>query len=217
LTEDQDTWLVLASAFIPGRYSALGTELPGAPWALVTSFITYALLHADLVHLVVNSAWLLAMGTVVARRTGTVRFLGLSAVCGIAGALAFLVGNPGRMVPMIGASGAISGMMGAVFRLMFAVRDARGRILLAEHPEAVPRLSVGEIFSDRRALGAITIWVAVNALLATGVMDLAEPGVVAWEAHLGGFFAGLLLFGLFDRPPLPGQYEESASEPPVAP
>src|ERR1041385_8501901 len=65
LTDPQDAWLVLALAFIPARYSELGGELPGAPWAAVTSFLTYAVLHADFMHLLVNSAWLLAMGSLI--------------------------------------------------------------------------------------------------------------------------------------------------------
>jgi len=199
LSDEQDDWLVLALAFVPGRYTAAGAELPGAPWASVTSFVTYIVLHGDLTHLAVNSAWLLAMGSVIARRIGTVRFFAFSAACGIAGALAFLGANPGRMVPMIGASGAISGLMGAVFRLMLGARDPGERVLVGDHPEHVRRPSLAETFASRNALVAIGLWVGINLLLALGVMGIADPGVVAWEAHLGGFFAGLLAFGFFDR------------------
>lgn len=217
LTEEQDEWLVLALAFIPGRYTAQGSDLPGAPWAAVTSFVTHMLLHGDVIHLLVNSAWLLAVGAVIARRAGTLRFLGLSIVCGIAGALAFLAANPGRMVPMIGASGAISGLMGAVFRLMFAVRDTRQQRLLREHPEEVPRLSVRATLRDRNAFSAIALWVVVNLLFGFGVLGFALPGTIAWEAHLGGFFAGLFTFGFFDREVLPAPPAPTLEEPPTVP
>ena len=71
-------------------------------------------MHGDVLHLIVNSAWLLAFGTPLVRRMGSIRFIAFSAVCGIAGALVFWALNPGLLAPMVGASGAISGMMGGL-------------------------------------------------------------------------------------------------------
>ena len=201
LPEDPADWMLLAMAFVPSRYSAAGVDLPGAPWASFSSFFTHMLAHGNLTHLVINSAWLLAVGTPVARRMPLVAFLLFFTVCGIAGALVFLLLNWGLEAPMVGASGAISGLMAAVFRLMYAADGSRGFQLLREHPERAPRLSLRGVLASRPALTAIAVWVIVNFVFAFGFGDLSSPGGVAWEAHLGGFFAGLLAFGLFDHGP----------------
>lgn len=59
-----------------------------------------------------------------------------------------------------------------------------------------------ETLQDRRMLLAIAGWTVLNVLLAWGAAGLTEAAGIAWEAHLGGFYAGLLLYGFFDRPPL---------------
>jgi membrane associated rhomboid family serine protease len=160
------------------------------------------LLHGDWTHLIVNSAWLLAVGSVLARRLGPVRLVGITLLSGIAGALAFLAVNPGLETPVVGASGAISGLMGAVFRLIFAAETPLERMLLREKPWAVPRLSLWATFTDRRSLGAIAAWVVINLVFAYWLGGLLSAGGIAWEAHIGGFFAGLFLFDAFDTGPV---------------
>ena len=199
LSESDDEWLTIALAFVPARYGELGGELPGAPWSDASSFVTHIFVHGNLPHLVINSAWLLAVGTPTARRMDPVPFLLFFTLCGVAGAMAFLLLNLTLLAPMVGASGAISGLMGAVFRLLYGARDNAGRMLLREHPEAAPSLSLRGTFACRPALIAIAVWVIVNFVFAFGLGGLSTSGGVAWEAHLGGFFAGLLAFGLFDR------------------
>jgi membrane associated rhomboid family serine protease len=69
-----------------------------------------------------------------------------------------------------------------------------------------PLMSLAETLQDRRILLVIVGWTVLNVLLAQGAAGLIEGGGVsgiAWEAHLGGFYAGLLLYGFFDRPPAP--------------
>lgn len=199
LSQQDDNWWVLATAFIPARYGGLAEELPGFPWSLPLSFVTHALLHGDFLHLAVNSAWLLAVGTPIARRMPPLMFLAFSAVCGIGGAVMFLALHPGLAAPMVGASGAISGLMAAVFRLMFAADDAYGRQILREQPADAPRLTLRSMFTRRSPLTAIIVWVVVNFVAAVGLGSLSGAGSIAWEAHLGGFFTGLLAFQLFDR------------------
>ena len=194
-----DNWVIWAMAFIPARYGELGSQIPGAPWAAVTSFVTHTLLHGDFMHLGVNSAWLLAVGTPIARRMSWPMFVAFAALCGIGGAVFFLATNPGGQIPVVGASGAISGLMAAVFRLMFAAGDVYGRQLLRERPEDAPRLSLKGTLASRPALTAIGVWVVINALFALGVPGLSDLGGIAWQAHLGGFFTGLVAFDLFDR------------------
>jgi membrane associated rhomboid family serine protease len=200
LSEEQDAVLILSLAFIPARSGPLGGEFPGAPLA---SFLTHIFVHGDATHLFFNSAWLLIFGSAVARRVGALRFLLFSAVCGAGGAFGFLCFNPNLGVPVIGASGAVSGLIGGVMRFLFCALDYGGARVLREQSWVVPRMSLGQMVRDRRAVAAIGAWILLNFLVALGLGGLAAPGVIAWEAHLGGFVAGLLTFGLFDRP-IPG-------------
>src|SRR5690554_2661621 len=198
LTDVDDAYVVLALGFIPARYGGSPFELPGGEVSAVTSFLTHMFVHGDPLHLLVNSAWLLAFGTPLARRIGAARFLLFSMVCGIAGALTFLALNPGLLAPMVGASGAVSGMLGGLLRFLFNAMD-RGRAgLIPEGAREVPRMDLGEMLRDRRVLFTVALWVLLNFIFSIGFGGLAEQGVAS-EAHLGCFFAGLITFGAFDR------------------
>ncbi len=193
LSPDDDLWVILVGAFIPSRYGS--DVLPGGSIAKVTSFVTHMGLHGDYAHLAVNCGWLLAFGSIVGRRIGTWRFIALSIVTGIAGALAFLACNWGLAAPMVGASGAISGLMGAAVRFMFSSLAMGGR----DGGLLSPRMSLAEVFRDPRARLMIGSWVALNLLFGLVLGTVFSAGGIAWEAHLGGFAAGLLLFDWFDR------------------
>lgn len=197
LSADWDTWLTLALAFIPARYSGFADVLPGGSVASVTSFITHTLVHGDFVHLGLNAAWLVAFGGAVANRVGSVRFLLFFAFCAIAGAATFLVFHPGQMVPMVGASGAISGMMGATMRFLFTAVDGRGLAALREDPRSAPLMSLGTALTDKRVILVTAVFLVANILAVLGLGSVSESGI-AWEAHIGGYFAGLLTFGFFD-------------------
>ena len=99
-------------AFIPSRFSGDVETWPGGHLWTAKTLITHALLHSDWLHLLINSAWLLAFGSLVAKRTSALRFLSLFFVSAICGALLFLAVNGPIDVVMIGASGAVSGLMG---------------------------------------------------------------------------------------------------------
>lgn len=199
LPEDYGLIVLLSMAFIPARYAGLAAELPGGEVAAYTSFLTHMLVHGDWVHLAINSAWLLAFGSVIAKRVGAVRFLLFSVAGGIAGAFAFLVVHPGLAAPMVGASGAIAALMGGVIRFLFSAFDRGQGYLLREHPSLIPLMPLAQALTDRRVLATSAIFIAINLLALVGFGGLgAEPGAIAWEAHLGGYFFGLLFFGLFD-------------------
>ena len=193
LSPEDDQWVILVGAFIPSRYS--GDVLPGGSIAKVTSFVTHMGLHGDYAHLAVNCGWLLAFGSIVGRRIGAWRFVGLSLATGIAGALAFLASNWGLAAPMVGASGAISGLMGAAVRFMFSSLAMGGR----DGGLLSPRMSLAEVFRDPRARLMIGSWVALNLFFGLVLGTIFSAGGIAWEAHLGGFAVGLLLFDWFDR------------------
>lgn len=196
--EAVDEELLLTFAFIPARYAEFGSTLPGGEGARLWTPFTYAFLHADFVHLLVNIVWMASFGGALARRFGSVRFLALSAVSAVAGAAAHLLTHLGDMALVIGASGAVSGMMAATARFAFAPGGplAGGRTASAFR---VPAEGLVAMLTNGRALAFILIWFAVNVIFGlAGPMVAGVSGPIAWEAHVGGFAAGLLLFRLFD-------------------
>jgi membrane associated rhomboid family serine protease len=161
------------------------------PWTL----LTYAFLHGNWAHLGLNSVWMLAFGTPVARRFGSARFLAFMAVTAVAGAVAHWLCFPFGFSPVIGASAAVSGLMGAALRFMFH-RSQRG-----SDPEAASSLTLYEVFRDRRTLSFLAVWFVTNGLFGVGSEAFGiTDAPVAWQAHVGGFVAGLFLFPLFDPP-----------------
>jgi len=185
-------------AFIPARYGAEGADLPGGDVADFTSLITYMLVHGDVMHLTVNSIWMLAFGSAVAKRIGGGRFILFSIMCGVAGALTHLVLHLGDATPVVGASAAISGQMAAALRILFGAghRVSLGSDTLA----AIPLAPLWRTLMNPRLLIFIGIWAAVNLLFGLGYLNFGEGGAgIAWEAHIGGFLAGLFGFGWFDR------------------
>lgn len=198
LPDDLDLAFLLALAFIPARYAGAAPELPGGYVTAITSFVSYMVVHSGWVHLGVNLLWMLAFGSAVARRMSGTDFLLFSIACGIAGALTHLGLHFGDMTPVIGASAAISGQMAGALRLIFKPQ----RHFRAGTPDYATdtALSLKETFSDKRMLGFLVFWVALNAYFGlTSVRIAGEDGNIAWEAHIGGFLCGLLTFGAFDR------------------
>jgi membrane associated rhomboid family serine protease len=194
LTRGQDVWTLVNFAVFGDR----PTDLYLLPGVEVWSFLSYALLHADYGHLAVNAVWLAAFGSPLARRIGGGRFLIFSALCAIAGAGAYLLVNPDSPWPMVGASAAISGHMAGAARFIF--NGPRGYAGMQAAMEA-PASTLAGMFADPRILVFIGVWFVLN--LAVGLLGGIGTfgGGIAWEAHIGGFVAGLLLFPLFDRAP----------------
>ena len=194
-------WWQLVLAFVPSRYTGIGSGIAddpaGARW---WSVVTHQLVHADWAHLFINCAWLLAFGGAVAARIGMARLVALGVASGIVGALLFLALRWGELTPMAGASGAVSGLMGAAFRFFFSALDLGGLHHFRDEPRLVPRMSLAETLGDRRIQLTIGLFLLINALTAVGAKYITSAGGIAWEAHLGGFFFGLLSFALFDRP-----------------
>jgi membrane associated rhomboid family serine protease len=191
LTPEQSEAWIEQYAFIPARYSpaflAAAHIDPGAWWSQALPFVTYMGLHNDYGHLAINSAGLLAFGPVVARRFGTFLFLLFFIICGVAGAAACLAVDWGSPVAVIGASGAISGVMAAAFRLLPTINPR------ADEPALLPLRS-------RQFLLFALVWVGINVITGvTGIGAGGQTALIAWQAHLGGFFVGMLLAGPFDR------------------
>ena len=183
--------LITQFALIPSRFTAMvgqGADLAAIGATLLT-LITYVFLHDDFMHVTVNCVSLLAAATPVARRIGTRRFLGFCLTAAICAALAHVLTHLGSSEPRMGASGVVFAMVGAFARFMF---------LDPKQPAEWPRGT--QPLMTRSALLWTLIW-TVSIL----VLGLAQEttGLLArypdWEGHLGGFYAGLLLYPFFDR------------------
>lgn len=192
LPEARAQALAFDYGLVPARYSRAFLESrmadPGTVWDRLVPFVSYMGVHNDWTHLVINCLFLLAFAPIVARRFGSILFVVFFIVCGVAGALTYLALNWGSAAPVVGASGAISGLMAAALRM-----------LPGQSPWAVPGVTpLAPIFS-RQMLVFTGVLVAINVL--TGIAGLplgGENAQIAWQAHLGGYVAGLFLCGPFD-------------------
>ena len=204
LTPQQDNELLATFAVIPALYDAWWrgvplAQLPGGGWGLLLAPFAHFFLHANWTHVAMNSLWLLVFATPVARRLGGVRYLALALLSAAAGAFTFLALHWGEDVLLVGASGGVSGLMGAAVRFIYADgvplavgirRDVR-RVRPLSFMQALvlpgPRLF-------------ILLWVALNTIISL-IGFGAGQGMdnIAGEAHIGGFFAGMALLGLLDR------------------
>jgi membrane associated rhomboid family serine protease len=214
LPEASDEWVVWAFGFVPARYdsSLLAERFPGGAGAGIWTFLTYSLLHADLSHIGFNTLWLLPFGSALARRFGAIRFYAFLAVAAVAGAAAHLLTHEHEVAPMIGASAAVSGAMAAAMRFAFGsgsfLSFRRGD---AETAALVPALPLMQALRHPRVLAFLAVWFGINLVFGIGSISIASQATsVAWQAHIGGFLAGLLLFSLFD--PVGPAGDQSASD-----
>jgi len=202
---DIDDLVIEMFGFIPKRYDStlLDVTFPGGTGAKIWTFVTYSLLHANLTHIGFNVLWLLPFGSALARRFGGFRFFLFMAVTAAAGALAHLVTHEHAVAPMIGASASVSGAMAAAIRFAFAqgsfLSFSRGD---ADAAARVPALSLMHALRNGRVLAFLAVWFGVNIIFGIGSIAIGADGAsVAWQAHIGGFLAGLMLFSLFDPVP----------------
>jgi len=216
LSEQRDIEFLLTFAFIPARYDTsivLGGVLPGGFGAQLWTFVTYSLIHADWTHFGVNAVWLLPFGSAVARRFGPLRFVAFFAVTAAAGAALHLATHAGEQAPVIGASAAISGTMAAAMRFAFQRGGPLG--FWRQNDEAayrVPAIPLAGVLRDPRVLAFVVVWFGINILFGLGSLPLTgSDQVVAWQAHIGGFLAGLLLFSWFDPAPDLRQFDDSGA------
>jgi membrane associated rhomboid family serine protease len=174
---------------------ALALNSAGRAW---WTPVTYAFLHGDWTHLTVNCITFAAFGSPVARRFGPRLFLAFLLVNAVAGAMMHLLFHPFDLAPVVGASAAISGTMAAVARFAFTPGAPLAERGGAPQPES-GSTSLRHFASNRRAMFFIVAWFGVNFLFGLFPQAAGAANLIAWEAHLGGFLAGLLLFDVFDR------------------
>lgn len=196
----EGVWRAAGAAIAQGQMQSAEVALllgDGPRWYTA---LTYALLHGSVTHIVLNAVWLLAFGAAVCRRFGSLRFFLFLAVTALAGALAHYIVHPLGLEPVIGASAAISGTMGAAVRFAFqpgaplGAGFARSRDLDAYRRPAPPLRAV---LAEPRAMMFLALWFVGNFLFGV-YAPVGGDATVAWEAHVGGFVAGFLSFAAFD-------------------
>jgi membrane associated rhomboid family serine protease len=191
LSPREDMTFVLHMAFIPARY----TQDHALDLYDLTTPVTYAFLHGGWTHLGVNMVWLAAFGSPLAYRLGPARLLAFWVFTSIAAALFHFLAHPGDVVPVIGASGAISGMMGAASRFGFRMERRDGRPAFAGR-----MLTIFEALRSRAVLVFLAVWMIINVVTGLGFMTPGITNPIAWEAHIGGFLAGFFCLAPFVGP-----------------
>ena len=150
------------------------------PLPVYFNFLSSMFMHGDVMHIAGNMLFLWIFGDNLENLLGHIRFAAFYIVCGFAAAVAQILMDAGSVIPMLGASGAISGVLGG-YVLLFPQR--RVRAVIFNFLTTVP------------AIVAVGIWIGYQLLL--GFLTPSGTGGVAYAAHIGGFFAGLLLIKVF--------------------
>lgn len=186
---------VFALGVIPSVLSG-ATSMPPEfswvpPWATV---LTSMFLHGGFGHLLGNMLFLWIFGNNVEDAMGHLRFVVFYLLCGVAAVFAQVLPDTHSNVPMVGASGAISGVLGA-YMLLYP----RARVLLALPPPFI-FITIGWF----RAVWVLAGWFVLQLLMGAGSQPQSgESGGVAFGAHVGGFVAGVLLVPLFKQADVP--------------
>jgi membrane associated rhomboid family serine protease len=199
LNEDGMLQMLFWFAFQPLRIAAMADD-PSIGVPLLWTPFTHALLHGGWDHLLVNVAWFAIFATPVARRYGAGPMLAIFFVSAAAGAALFAATTLYSGAYLVGASGGVAGLTGAACRFIFQP------VLFAQHPETGQRVALGrklagfgELFRDSRARLFVLLWVGLNAVVPLLPVFTGQDLGIAWQAHLGGFAAGILMVGLFER------------------
>ncbi|TVR04714.1 MAG: rhomboid family intramembrane serine protease [Deltaproteobacteria bacterium] len=160
--------------------------VPEQVWSLehVQTLVTHALLHGGIAHLAANLYFLWLFGDNVEDHLGRLRYLALFTAAALAGGLLHTVVPGDPSVPLVGASGGIAGVMGAYLVIFPRIRL---RVVWLFIPLRLP------------AVVFMGVWVLLQVLLM-----LTPETMISWQAHIGGFVAGLVLARLWRRPPITG-------------
>lgn len=150
------------------------------PLPVYFNFLSSMFMHGSIAHIFGNMLFLWIFGDNLENLLGHIRYAVFYIVCGFAAAIAQIIMGPDSIIPMLGASGAISGVLGG-YILLFPQRQVRA--IIFNFLTTVP------------AFVAIGIWIVYQLIV--GYMTPAGSGGVAYAAHIGGFIAGVALIKLF--------------------
>ncbi len=178
---------VIPAVLLDGKSLAPGLDILPAAWMSIFSSM---FLHGGWMHLIGNMLYLWIFGNNVEDAMGHTRFIVFFLVCGIIAALAQAVPNPSSEIPMIGASGAISGVLGAY-------------LLLHPHARVLVVIPVGVLIFTQRiaAYWVLGFWFVLQ--LFNSWLSAEQLGGIAYGAHIGGFVAGMLLIPFFKHRNVP--------------
>lgn len=151
-----------------------------SPLPVYFNFLTSMFMHGSVMHIFGNMLFLLIFGDNLENLLGHIRFLFFYLACGFAAALAQIATDPNSLIPMLGASGAISGVLG-------------GYVVL--FPQRAVRAIIFNFLTTVPAIVALGIWILYQVIL--GLLTPAGTGGVAYAAHIGGFVAGVVLVRIF--------------------
>jgi membrane associated rhomboid family serine protease len=182
---DFSSWTVWYGAFIPVRFAE-------QPMSSLSTLGSYSLLHGSWGHLINNCVWLLAFGSPIAAALGGLRFTLFWITCAAAAAIIHFAADPTSSIPMIGASGAVSGMMGAVARAGFSFHADES---LEQLHDSLPPMRA--VLSSRSVQMFLLVYLLINIGIGLGGMSASGLTGIAWQAHIGGLVAGFFLFSLF--------------------
>ncbi len=150
------------------------------PLPVYFNFLSSMFMHGSIMHIFGNMMFLFVFGDNLEDLLGHVRYLAFYLVCGVAAAVAQIVVDTNSIIPMLGASGAISGVLGG-YLLLFPRNEVRA--IVFNFLTTVP------------AYVALGLWIVYQLVL--GYLTSAGTGGVAYAAHIGGFVAGLVLIKVF--------------------
>jgi membrane associated rhomboid family serine protease len=190
-TEQGAEAVIRSLGFTPREFFVRGVGAGDAgPWV---TLLTSMFLHGGLMHLGGNMLYLWIFGNNVEDALGHLRFLVFYLTCGVAAALSQAVVEPDTTIPMVGASGAISGVLGA-----YVMIYPRARITVI--------IPLGVLLYPTKisSLFVVGFWFILQ-LVSAALADPGAPGV-AWLAHVGGFVAGMLLTPMLSQFPLFGRH-----------
>jgi membrane associated rhomboid family serine protease len=181
----------ITGALGQGQVISLGPDatctVVGQGWLTI---LTSMFMHGSWMHLIGNMWFLWVFGNNIEDSMGHVRFIVFYLLCGILASVAHIVTDPTSLVPTVGASGAISGVMGAYLLLYPKVRVHTFIFLLFY--VRILLLPAWVLLAE---------WFVIQLVSGVGTLGAAGGGVAFW-AHIGGFVAGLLMIKLFQRPQL---------------
>jgi membrane associated rhomboid family serine protease len=180
---------VSSYALIPARLFSPAVLNDGS-LPVAATIITSMFLHGGIPHIAGNMLYLWIFGNNVEDDTGRLRFILFYLLCGTAAAMTHALANRSSIMPMIGASGAISGVLGAY-------------LILYPRARVVTLVFFGFYIRTLELPAMIVLgsWFAIQFLSA--LFTSSSGGGIAWYAHVGGFVAGMMLIGLFKRSDVP--------------
>jgi membrane associated rhomboid family serine protease len=150
------------------------------PLPVYFNFLSSMFMHGGIMHIFGNMLFLHIFGDNLENAIGHIRYLVFYLICGFAAAAGQIIMGPDSVIPMLGASGAISGVLGG-YILLFPSRQVRAIIF--------------NMMTTVPAFVAIGIWIVYQ--LVVGYLTPSGGGGVAYAAHIGGFIAGVVLIKLF--------------------